>query len=153
MESIYKKCSVCGEAKIASNEFFPRYKQNLDGLHIKCKPCFNKYIYAYMKDYVKRKPWKKKQWGKNFYPKRKVKEKSLVNSENKKWRDKINAKLRLSEQIYYYLHYRNNPKLLKKLARSRKKKLMNKVKQIFQVYNYELSQQRAKVKIDVYNRK
>lgn len=35
----YKRCSKCGEIKLAHTKYFSPYKRNRDGLHSRCRKC------------------------------------------------------------------------------------------------------------------
>ena len=132
---VMRKCSACGEWKVASTVNFSRHKTSKYGLQSKCKKCRNKESKQYRKDNKEKISEQRKQYYQNN--KEKVAErckqyykanKEKVLEQHKQWCK--NNKEKISEQKKQY--YQDNKEKIKQYREDNKDKKHEYDKQYYQ---------------------
>jgi 5-methylcytosine-specific restriction endonuclease McrA len=89
-----KKCSQCGEDKIASSEYFYRNKGYKDGIRSECKECVREYSKEYRKnnkDEIKEYNKEYRENNKEYYKEYKENNSDKYNEGNKRRREMIKS--------------------------------------------------------------
>ena len=94
---LYKKCTTCGEWKIANNYNFGKEKRGKFGLKARCKVCDKEYYKEYYKEYVENNKEKLREYHKEY----KENNKEHIKEYNKEYYKENKEKVREHNKEYY----------------------------------------------------